>query len=246
MVYGFVKLIYAIINCNLKTIYLEFWEIFMYNNLLFDLDGTLTNSAEGITKCVQYGLNKIGIVENDLSKLEVFIGPPLRSSYMKYYGLSKEEAETCVTFYRERYEKIGIWENKVYPGIIELLGKLQRNGKKMGMATGKPEIFAKQIATRFGFNDYLDAISGSSLDGKMDDKALVVAEALKKWQITSNFDKKDVVLIGDRREDVLAAHANGIACIGVGFGFGSLAELNEVGVEYYAANVEDLTKLLLD
>ena len=102
----------------------------MFQNLLFDLDGTLTNSAEGITKCVQYALRAQNIEEPDLKKLEVFIGPPLRDSFIKYYGMTREQAEIGVEKYRERYTDIGIWENKVYPGIMELLADLQQDGRR--------------------------------------------------------------------------------------------------------------------
>lgn len=217
----------------------------MFQNLLFDLDGTLTNSAEGITKCVQYALRAQNIEEPDLKKLEVFIGPPLRDSFIKYYGMTREEAEAGVEKYRERYTDIGIWENKVYPGIMELLADLQQNGRRLGMATAKPEVFALRIAERFGFNPYLEDITGCSLDGKTDKKALVVAAALEKWQLTTPEAKKTVALIGDRREDVLAAHANGIACIGAGFGFGSYEELSEAGADYYVSDVPALARFLL-
>ena len=121
----------------------------MYQNLLFDLDGTLTNSAEGITKCVQNALRIMGIDEPDLKKLEVFIGPPLRASYMKYYGMTREQAEEGIELYRQRYTDIGIWENKVYPGMMELLGLLKLNGFRLGMCTAKPEVFALRIAEHF-------------------------------------------------------------------------------------------------
>lgn len=134
----------------------------MFQNLLFDLDGTLTNSAEGITKCVQYALRAQNIEEPDLKKLEVFIGPPLRDSFIKYYGMTREQAEIGVEKYRERYTDIGIWENKVYPGIMELLADLQQDGRRLGMATAKPEVFALRIAERFGFNPYLEDITGCS------------------------------------------------------------------------------------
>ena len=217
----------------------------MFQNLLFDLDGTLTNSAEGITKCVQYALHAQNIDEPDLKKLEVFIGPPLRDSFIKYYGMTREQAEIGVEKYRERYTDIGIWENKVYPGIMELLADLQQDGRRLGMATAKPEVFALRIAERFGFNPYLQDVTGCSLDGKTDKKALVVAAALEKWQLTTPEAKKTVALIGDRREDVLAAHANCIACIGAGFGFGSYEELAEVGADYYVADVPALARFLL-
>ena len=217
----------------------------MFQNLLFDLDGTLTNSGEGITKCVQYALQAQGIDEPDLKKLEVFIGPPLRDSFMKYYGLSKAEAEAGVEKYRERYTDIGIWENYVYDGMPELLQDLQADKRRLGMSTAKPEVFALRIAKRFGLNAYLTAITGCSLDGKTDKKALVVAAALEKWQLTTPEAKKTVALIGDRREDVISAHENGIACIGVGFGFGSYKELSEAGADYYAEDMAALHKLLL-
>lgn len=217
----------------------------MFQNLLFDLDGTLTNSGEGITKCVQYALRAQGIEEPDLKKLEVFIGPPLRDSFMKYYNMSREQAEAGVEKYRERYTDIGIWENYVYDGMPELLQALRSDKRRLGMATAKPEVFALRIAERFGLNTYLDAITGCSLDGKTDKKALVVAAALKKWQLTTPEAKKTVALIGDRREDVISAHENGIACIGVGFGFGSYKELSEAGADYYAEDMAALRQLLL-
>ena len=218
----------------------------MYKNLLFDLDGTLTNSAEGITKCVQYGLHNMGIDEPDLKKLQVFIGPPLRASYKKYFQMTDAEAEKAVAFYRERYTDIGIWENKVYPGMPELLAELQQRNFRLGMATGKPEVFAERIAEHFDFRKYLEDISGCTLDDKMDKKEIVVANALKKWNIIADEEKAVTVLIGDRREDVISAHATGIACIGVGFGFGSLAELQEVGVEHYVETVAELRAFLLN
>ena len=217
----------------------------MFQNLLFDLDGTLTNSGEGITKCVQYALRAQGIEEPDLKKLEVFIGPPLRDSFMKYYNMSREQAEAGVEKYRERYTDIGIWENYVYDGMPELLQALRSDKRRLGMATAKPEVFALRIAERFGLDTYLDAITGCSLDGKTDKKALVVAAALEKWQLTTPEAKKTVALIGDRREDVISAHENGIACIGVGFGFGSYKELSEAGADYYAEDMAALRQLLL-
>ncbi len=204
----------------------------MYQNLLFDLDGTLTNSAEGITKCVQNALHLMGIEEPDLKKLEVFIGPPLRASYMKYYGMTAEQAEEGIELYRQRYTDIGIWENKVYPGMMELLGLLKQNGFRLGMCTAKPEVFAVRIAEHFGFNDFLVDVTGCSLDGH-------------KWGLDTPEKKATVALVGDRREDVMAAHANGIACIGVGFGFAAPGELEEAGCEHYAATVADLKAFLL-
>lgn len=217
----------------------------MYQNLLFDLDGTLTNSGEGITKCVQYALAAMGIEEPDLKKLEVFIGPALRSSYMKYYGLSAEEAEFGIAKYRERYERLGIWENYVYEGMLPLLQQLKEAGFRLGMATAKPEVYAVRIAERFLLSPELEAITGCDLAGKLDNKARVVEAALAKWNIYSPEDKAKTVLIGDRKEDVMAAHANGIACIGVGYGFASPGELEAAGADHYCATIKDLEKFFL-
>lgn len=217
----------------------------MYKNLLFDLDGTLTDSSEGITKSMQAALRAIGIDEPDLNNLTKFIGPPLRGSMVKFYNSTPDEVQTALEVYRERYTRVGWAENKAYPGMVELVRDLQAAGFKTGMCTAKPEFFAVPIAEKFGYKPYLTDITGSTLDGSMDDKAQVVELALKKWGITTPEQKATVVLIGDRREDVLAAHANGIKCIGVGYGFGTLEELQEVDVDEFVETVEDLRRYFL-
>ncbi len=217
----------------------------MFHTLLFDLDGTLTNSAEGITKCVQYALHDAGIDEPDLNSLRKFIGPPLRASFEKYYGFTSRQAEAATQKYRERYHNIGIYENEAYPGILDLIRSQHAASITLAIATGKPEIYALPIAQRFGFAPYMSAIVGSSLDRRLDNKALVVAEALRRLSRDSAEDKPHILLIGDRQEDVLAAHDNGIKCIGIGYGFGSLNELSEAGADYYAATIPELQKLLL-
>ena len=217
----------------------------MFQNLLFDLDGTLTNSAEGITKCVQHALHSFNIDEPNLEKLNVFIGPPLLDSFIKYYGLTPEQARLAVDKYRDRYTDIGIWENKPYAGILELLQALQQDERKIGMATAKPEVFAVRIAERYGMNPYMEDITGCDLEGKMNDKALVVAKALEKWNITTPEQKAKTFLIGDREHDVFAAHANDIPCIGVGYGFAHPGELTAAKVDYYAEDMTALRKLLL-
>lgn len=218
----------------------------MYRNLLFDLDGTLTDSEEGITKCVQYGLRAVGIEEPDLKKLRSFIGPPLRDSYAKYFDLNNDEINTAIAAYRERYTDTGIWENRLYPGIPELLRDLRAAGYKLGMCTGKPEPFAVRIAERFLIHQYLDDISGAALDGSKDEKALIVKTSLKRLDLRSPRDMAQTVLIGDRREDVVAAHASGIACIGVGYGFAQDDELEKAGADQYAPTVEALRRIFLN
>lgn len=218
----------------------------MYQNLLFDLDGTLTNSAEGITKCVQYALKHMGIDEPDLTKLYKFIGPPLRASFQTYYSMSAEQAEAATAKYRERFHNIGMYENEVYPGIPELVQALHKQNITLGMATGKPQIYAVPIAERYGLAPYFQAMVGSSLDGSLDNKSLVVAEALRQLNVTTEAQKQQTLMIGDRQDDVVAAHANNIPCIGIGYGFGSYEELTAAGADYYAATITDLQKLLTE
>lgn len=217
----------------------------MFKNILFDLDGTIANSSEGITKCAQYGLAALGIDEPDLTKLYVVIGPPLRASYMKYWGVSEEEAELGVEKYRERYHDIGIYEQYIFPGMEKLLQELSHTDKKVGLCTGKPEVYAKRIVDYFHLTGYLQDIAGSTLDGKMDNKATVVAKSLTNFNIFSEEEKACTYLIGDRKEDILAAHANGIKVIGVRFGFAEKGELEDAGADIIVDTVESLRELLL-
>ena len=218
----------------------------MFKNILFDLDGTLTDSAEGITKSMQAALLAIGIDEPDLNELKKFIGPPLRGSMVKFYNSTPDEVQKALDVYRERYTRVGWAENKAYPGMVELCRDLQAAGFRTGMCTAKPEFFAVPIAEKFGFKPYLETITGATLDGSMDDKAQVVELSLKKWNILTEEDKAVTVLVGDKSMDVLAAHANGIKCVGVGYGFGSYEELSEAGADYYVETVEDLRKFFLE
>ena len=217
----------------------------MFKNILFDLDGTLTDSAEGITKSMQAALAAIGIDEPDLNELKKFIGPPLRGSMVKFYNSTPDEVQKALEVYRERYTRVGWAENKAYPGMVELCRDLQAAGFRTGMCTAKPEFFAVPIAEKFGFKPYLETITGATLDGSMDDKAQVVELSLKKWNILTEEDKAITVLVGDKSMDVLAAHANGIKCVGVGYGFGSYEELSEAGADYYVETVDALRAFFL-
>ena len=209
--------------------------------ILFDLDGTLTESGEGITKCVQYALKKMGIVENDLKKLECFIGPPLKDSFVKYGGLSEEKAIEAIAYYRERYEKEGIFENRLYPKISDLLELLQINDKIMGVASAKPEPYVKQILEHFGIASYFKTIVGSEMNGARVTKTEVIEEALIRLHMQTERDK--VVMVGDRAEDVRGALTCGIQCLGVLYGYGSEEELKQAGAVYLAEDVEDLAVL---
>lgn len=206
--------------------------------ILFDLDGTLTESGEGITKCVQYALEKMGIVEENLDHLRCYIGPPLHASFMKFAGLDAEQAEQAIVYYRERYTTIGIYENKLYPMVKELLDVLKINDKILGVASSKPEIYVKQILQDFGIAEYFQVIVGSELDGARTKKEEVIEEALHRLHMENERDK--VLMVGDKEHDVLGATACGIRCVGVTYGYGSREELEKAGAVYIADSVEDL------
>ena len=207
--------------------------------ILFDLDGTLTDSGPGITACVQYALEKMGRPEPDLKKLEVFIGPPLMDQFMAYAGFSKEEAEEATKYYRERYTKTGMFENALYPGIEELLAYLKDQGCVLAVASSKPEVYVRQILEHFHLTGYFTEIVGAELEeGGISKKEEVIEEALKRLHMESS--RQDVVMVGDRCYDVLGAHACGIQCIGVAYGYGSMDELIKAGVTYVADSVEEL------
>ncbi len=211
----------------------------MYKYILFDLDGTLTDPAEGITNSVAYALDKFGITVEDKTQLNVFIGPPLVDSFMNYYGLSEEDANRAVTYYREYFKPKGIFQNKMYSGVPELLQKLKADGKSVMLATSKPEVFAKDILAHFGIEQYFDFIAGATLDGTRSKKADVIAFALDSLCIT---EKEKCLMVGDRNQDINGAKIIGIDSLGVLFGYGSLEELQTAGATYIAQTVEDIIK----
>lgn len=172
----------------------------MYEVILFDLDGTLTDPGVGITNSVAYALKKYGIEVTDKTELYKFIGPPLQESFETYYGFSEEKARTAVEYYREYYRDKGIFENLVYEGIEKLLKTIYDSGKKIIVATSKPEIFANKILEHFHLAKYFTYIAGASMDGTRTKKDEVISYALKTCYI-SDFSK--VVMIGDREHDVI-------------------------------------------
>lgn len=212
-----------------------------YNYVLFDLDGTLTDPGEGITNSVAYALKKYGINVDDKTQLYSFIGPPLHESFEKYYGFSKEESLKAVDCYREYYRDKGIFENSVYDGVVSLLKMLSDNGKKIILATSKPEVFAKRILEHFSLNGYFEFAAGANLDGTRTNKADVIEYALESCGIT---DKDSVVMVGDREHDIIGANKNGIDSIGVLFGYGSREELENAGATYIAETVEEIAKFI--
>lgn len=214
----------------------------MISHLLFDLDGTLTNPKEGITKCVQYALHAFGIEEPDLEKLVPFIGPPLRQSFMEFYGFSEEDAIKAVDSYRERFSTIGLFENFPYPGIAAMLQKLQAQGKILAVASSKPTVFVHQILEKFALAQYFTVIEGSNMDGSRVDKKEVIAEVLQQL---GNPPADQLLMIGDRKFDVIGAREMGFACVGVRFGFAALGELEDSGAIYVAETVQELQEYLL-
>ena len=211
----------------------------MYDYLLFDLDGTLTDPGEGITNSVVYALKKWGIEVADKRELYVFIGPPLSASFKQYFGFSDADALKCVDYYREYFRDRGIFENKVYDGIPALLQELKIAGKKLILATSKPEEFAKRILDRFDLAKYFDFVAGATMDESRNKKADVIRYALDSLHIT---DTSRVLMIGDREQDVTGAKKCGIDSLGVLYGYGDRAEHTSAGATYIAENVADILK----
>lgn len=212
-----------------------------FEYILFDLDGTLTDPKEGITKCVQYALTSVGIDEPDLDKLEPFIGPPLHESFMEFYGFDRENAMKLVEKYRERFNDIGIYENNIYPGIADMLKALKEAGCRLSIASSKPTVLVERILDHFNICNYFDTVVGSNLDGTRTKKEEVVEEALRQLQCV----KEKTAMVGDRRFDIEGARAFGLTGIGVAFGYAAENELEEAGADYIADTVEELQNLLL-
>ena len=215
----------------------------MITYLLFDLDGTLTNPQEGITKCVQHALRAFGIEEPDLEKLIPFIGPPLIQSFMEFYNMSEEDARKAVAVYRERFSTVGLFENFPYPGIADMLAELKAQGKILAVASSKPTIYVRRILEKFELAPYFDVIEGSNLDGTRVDKKEVIAEVLSQLD---NPSADDLLMIGDRKFDVIGAREMGFGCVGVRFGFAAPDELEQSGAVYIADTVHDLHRYLLN
>lgn len=213
----------------------------MYSKILFDLDGTLTDTSEGIINSVSYALSKLGIEAGDKTRFYKFIGPPLRNGFEEVCGLKGEDVERCVTYYREYYSEKGVYENRLYDGIKELLKRLYESGRSILLATSKPERFAVEILEKHGIKRYFSHISGADMEGKRDKKTDVIARALELGKIT---DLSDAVMVGDRLYDIEGARKFGMASIGVLFGFGGRCELEEAGADYIAESAEEIYEII--
>ncbi len=211
-----------------------------YRYILLDLDGTLTDSMEGITKSVQYALEYYGIRVDNLKDLCPFIGPPLIESFKGFYGFTQEQAVEASHKYHERFCKTGLYENRVYDGIPGLLHNLRSKGYTLMLATSKPEHLARQIVEHFGLADSLSFIGGSMMDGSRPTKSSVIRYVLAANGIT---DLQTVVMVGDRKHDILGAREVGIDSVGVLYGYGDYEELSAAGATYIVPDVSALNEL---
>lgn len=212
----------------------------MYKAIFFDLDGTLTESGEGITKSVQYALEKLGKPEEDLDKLRVFIGPPLMEQFMKYADVDETEARKAVEYYRERYAVKGIFENRPYDGVENLLRELKGKGYILAVASSKPEYYVTKILDYFNLSSYFEVVVGSEMNGARTSKTEVIEEALKRLNMSDR--RKEVLMVGDKEHDVLGARVAGLDCVAVGYGYGTKEELTAAQPLKIVASIEELLR----
>ncbi|MBO5374338.1 MAG: HAD-IA family hydrolase [Clostridia bacterium] len=213
-----------------------------YSKVLFDLDGTIIDSGEGVTNSVAYALEKFGIVVEDKHTLECFIGPPLIYSFMTFYGFDEQKANKAIEYYREYYTEKGIFEGYIYDGIEALLKKLKKAEKTVILATSKPEIFAKRILDKAGLSKYFDYIAGASLDEKTRTTKIEVLDyVIKECKI----DTESAIMIGDRFYDIEGARAFGIPCVAVLYGYGSAEEFKKYEAEYIVDKAENIAEILI-
>jgi len=212
-----------------------------YDVIFFDLDGTLTNPERGLVSSFAYGLSKMGVSYGERSRLKKYIGPPLREIWQTDYGFSPEEAEEAVRLFREYFSVYGWWDNELYDGIHEMLMLIKASGRRIALATSKPEIFAKKILALFDLTKYFDFVGGATNDKSRD----------QKWQVLEygilslgNPDRSGCILVGDRKYDAEGAQICGIDSIGVLYGHGSEEEVNSAGFTYVLKTPKDVAELL--
>ena len=209
--------------------------------IFFDLDGTLTDSGPGITASVAYALKKLGIDPPEPERLRSFIGPPLMSSFARWYGFDEAQCREAVRLYREYFTAGGMFENSVYPGVPEALERLRAAGFRLAVATSKPELFSRQIIAHFGLEGYFEAVCGAAMDESRTEKADVLRYALE----TMGAGAAESLMVGDREHDVLGAKAVGVPCLGVLWGYGSREELTGAGAAALAETPEEMAERIL-
>lgn len=210
-------------------------------NLFFDLDGTLTDSMPGITRAVQYALRHYGIEAEDLNALRPFVGPPLHESFQEYYRFSDKDAGEAVYVFREYYNEKGWMENAPYAGVEDMLKALKESGKKLYVATSKPDEMAKRVLSHFGLTKYFEFIGGANDDSTRVKKDDVIRYVMETCGLT---DLESMVMAGDRKHDIEGAHKAGIKAVGVLYGYGDEKELKEAGADWIVRTPKDLTALL--
>lgn len=215
----------------------------MYKILFFDLDGTLTNSEEGIIKSLEYAFDSLGMKRPPYEMLRRFIGPPLSVSFHEYMHFDDETTENAIKKYRERYLVTGIFENAPYEGIPELLNELKNKGFRLAVATTKPEHMALKVTDHFDITKYFETVSGAVCEG--DTKEGVIRRACERMNIPEN-ERDRILMTGDRKYDIIGAHQCGMKCVGVDWGFAPEGEFKEYGADYTVATVDELRSFLLN
>lgn len=212
----------------------------MFTTILFDLDGTLTDPYLGITNSIMYALENLGREIPPREQLLSFIGPPLYDEFRRKYGMDDAEAREAVRLYREYYPQKGLYENAVIDGAEQLLAVLKLRGKRVSLATSKPEPYAREILRYFGLLHYFDFVGAAQLDGSISTKSEVLRHVMKSMNVTA----EECVLVGDRMHDIDGAHLVGMKCIGFLAGYGSREELTEHGADYLADTLPDVLKFV--
>lgn len=208
----------------------------MKRTILFDLDGTLTDSAEGVINCAIVALKHFGLPIPQREEMSFMVGPPLRDSFLRL-GVKEDDVELAVELYRQRYVPTGMFENAPYPGISALLAALKEEGHELYVATSKPETMATAILDKFHLSGYFDRIFGASLDGSRDTKDTVIAYLVEQLG-----PRENIIMVGDTSYDVLGAAVHGIKTIGVAWGYGKIEDMNNAG----AIAIADSPAILLD
>jgi len=233
-----VRVVATVSMCNIRLMFATGGRL-----VLFDLDGTLTDSALGIVNCVRYALDDMGIPHPDDATMRTFLGPPLAVTFAEHFGMTRAQIDHAVAKYRERYHDVGLFENDVYDGIPSLLDRLD-GVATMAVATSKPTYSATRILEHFELASHFAFIGGSDLDGIRHDKAAVIAHTLAELEALGVATGSDVVMVGDREHDVHGARAHGIDTIGVLWGYGDTAELLDAGAIRLAQSPADLLEVL--
>jgi len=215
----------------------------MLVNVLFDLDGTLTDPKEGFINCIQYALRQLGQSSQNEEYIASLIGPPLHSTFMKLLHSDENDLiREAISLYRKRYSEAGIFECKVYPGITELLDLLHRNSYKLWVLTFKPKIWTEKIIKHFSFNQWFSGVFGPTLDERLFDKVDLVESALASAKMIPT----DTAIVGDRKEDIIAGNINGILTIGVTYGYGTKEEIVDAVPNYICDNPVDIRHVIMN